>query len=144
MYQSDEIPIDRRPRLNMRMLIIAVGMFLFVAINLINHLLRDDKRLIDKDQNSVNPYLFRSALNGAFKKSATWPTVLELPGQTINLEYSLNEKLTGFVKKIIQAYRPEYTAVIVIDNNNGNIITALGYERSTNSFNNTLPFSSTH
>ncbi len=144
MYQNETSQIEKRSLINSRIFIFGVGMFLFVSVNILNHYLSDTKKVTGKYQETLNPYIFKSTINNAIKKENGWPATIELPGQKVTLEYSFDKKLTEYIKKIIQAYRPEYSSVVVIDNNTGKILSAVGYSRSTNMFNNSMPFSSTH
>jgi peptidoglycan glycosyltransferase len=60
------------------------------------------------------------------------------------IEKTINTDLESYVKKRLRYYRPDKSAVVVIDNNNGEVITAVGYDRKTKSFDYVLPFTGTH
>lgn len=89
--------------------------------------------------------LVKKNLNEAFKFSKkTFPQKVDLKEEQVNINYSFDEKLTGYIKRILKRYRSDYSSVIVIDNETGYILSAVGYERTGNQFNITMPFSSTH
>ncbi len=89
--------------------------------------------------------LIKENLNKAFSFSKkTFPTKVDLKEEQVNIKYSFNNDLTDYIKKILKRYRSDYSSVIVIDNETGYILSAVGYERQGNQFNITLPFSSTH
>ncbi len=89
--------------------------------------------------------LVKENLNEAFKFSKkTFPKKVDLKEEQVDIKYSFNEDLTAYIKKILKRYRSDYSSVIVIDNETGYILSAVGYERKDNQFNITLPFSSTH
>lgn len=89
--------------------------------------------------------LIKENLNKAFSFSKkTFPTKVDLKEEQVNIKYSFNSDLTDYIKRILKRYRSDYSSVIVIDNETGYILSAVGYERQGNQFNITLPFSSTH
>ena len=79
----------------------------------------------------------------SFKRKA-FPSKIELNENTVDIQYSMNDELTDYIKKTLKRYRSDYSSVIVIDNETGYILSAVGYERKDNNFNISLPFSSTH
>lgn len=73
-----------------------------------------------------------------------FPEKLIVEDKPYNINYATNPDLTSHIRKLLKRYRPDYTAVVVIDNNNGNILTAIGHQRHNNQANDVLPFTSTH
>lgn len=89
--------------------------------------------------------LIRDNLNQVFEfQKKSFPTKIDIFEDKVSLKYSMNKKLTGYIKKILKRYRSDYSTVIVIDNETGYILSAVGYERKNNNFNISMPFSSTH
>ncbi|MFZ4713012.1 MAG: penicillin-binding transpeptidase domain-containing protein [Bacteriovoracaceae bacterium] len=82
--------------------------------------------------------------------SKSVPMFLELPKKVTldndqyKVNYAINPLLEEFVKKQISQYRPDYASVVVIDNDNGNLLTAIDYSRRSNTFGRHLTFSSSH
>ncbi|OUR93039.1 hypothetical protein A9Q84_21280 [Halobacteriovorax marinus] len=76
--------------------------------------------------------------------SRTFPKAINLEKNRVDVQYSFNKTLTKHIKKLLKRYRSDYSSVIVIDNETGYILSAVGYERKGNEFNISLPFSSTH
>jgi cell division protein FtsI/penicillin-binding protein 2 len=77
-------------------------------------------------------------------KTDNWPENLEYENKNFKVNYSLNEKLGKFIKKQLRRYRSDYASVVVIDNNNGRIISAIDYTRDTKKFGKNITFSSTN
>lgn len=61
-----------------------------------------------------------------------------------NIKYSFDDKLSNYVEKRLRYYRPDRAAVVVLESNSGKILTSVGFERKTMSFDNLLPFTGTH
>ncbi|MDH5581018.1 MAG: penicillin-binding transpeptidase domain-containing protein, partial [Bdellovibrionales bacterium] len=72
------------------------------------------------------------------------PEEFDINGDKYLIEYTFNEDLTKYIKKLLKRYRSDYSAVVVIENATGNILSAVGYERRKNTFTNALPFTVSH
>jgi peptidoglycan glycosyltransferase len=86
---------------------------------------------------------FRKKLNESFRRGKL-PEKIYLDKRIINLKYTFDEKLTGYINKLLRYYKSDHSAVIVIDNNTGKIKAAVGYTREGRKVNFLLPFTSTH
>lgn len=73
-----------------------------------------------------------------------WPEELSFGEERYEVNYTKNEKLEKYVKKLLRRYRSDYSTIIVIDNNTGDILSAVGYNKSDRKFANHLAFSTTH
>jgi cell division protein FtsI/penicillin-binding protein 2 len=90
----------------------------------------------------------RTALTSALKESLEapgeqWPRELHVGSDQYTIEYTFNNELIDYLKKLLQQYSSDYTSVVVIDNNNGAILAALDYTNKTKSFDKQLTFSAT-
>lgn len=72
------------------------------------------------------------------------PHDIKFEDDLFEVEYTFNDELTSYVRKLLRRHRPDYTSVVIIDNNNGNILTAIGHQREGNKPADVLPFTSTH
>lgn len=87
-----------------------------------------------------------------FSKKATmdifanknWPSKIEFHDKEYSLEYTLDEKLEKYIKKELKRYASDYASVVVIDNNTGEILSALDYSRKGRKFGKNLTFSATN
>jgi penicillin-binding protein A len=86
----------------------------------------------------------KTRLNASFTNGENWPEQIEVADQSLRLNYTFDSQLTKYIKKLLKRYRSDYSSIIVLDNNTGQILSAIGYERNGNKFNNNLAFSSTH
>lgn len=77
-------------------------------------------------------------------KGSGWPANLEYENKKFKINYSQNKKLTKYIKKQLRRYRSDYASVVVIDNNNGRILSAIDYTRNTKKFGKNITFSSTN
>ncbi|MBT7670179.1 MAG: hypothetical protein HN623_11395 [Bdellovibrionales bacterium] len=86
------------------------------------------------------------SINRSFQSelATAWPSELNYNDQQLEIEYTFHSGLTKRAKRMFKRYRPDHGAVVIIDNATGEILTAIGYQRQGNRFNNHLPFSSTH
>jgi len=92
---------------------------------------------VDKD------ILSESITNHVFASDG-WPKSVEIENRVYQIEYSLNEKLENYIQKELKRYGTSYTSIVVIDNNNGSIVTAIDYAGKSRTFNKNLTFSSTN
>ena len=87
-----------------------------------------------------------------FSKKATmdifstteWPATIEFLDKKYSLEYTLDEKLEKYIKKELRRYASDFASVVVIDNNTGEVLTALDYAREGRKFGKNLTFSATN
>lgn len=87
---------------------------------------------------------FGETLTKQFFRSKTWPNEIKYRNKKLLVEYTLNEKLTKYIKKELRRYRSDYASVVVLDNTTGKILSAVDYTRSTKTFGKELTFSSTN
>src|SRR5690606_30164856 len=50
------------------------------------------------------------------------------------IDYSINERLNEYVKALIKRTRSDYAAIVVIDNNTGNILSLIDYDKEKNRY----------
>jgi cell division protein FtsI/penicillin-binding protein 2 len=86
----------------------------------------------------------RSKLDESFHSEDGWPTSIWSGGEEYFVEYTFNQKLSRKIRRLLRRYRSDYAAVVVIDNETGEILSAEGFERDGLKFNERLPFTSTH
>jgi cell division protein FtsI/penicillin-binding protein 2 len=77
-------------------------------------------------------------------KHQSWSEQLDYDSTKYNVRYTFNENLEDFVKRQLSLYRPDYTSVVVIDNENGHILAAVDYARKSNVFGRDLSFTNSH
>tara|TARA_R110000868_G_scaffold55424_8_gene172345 strand:+ start:3463 stop:4764 length:1302 start_codon:yes stop_codon:yes gene_type:complete len=83
-------------------------------------------------------------LDRYFHEGGERPTRLNLDGKEISLEYGINEELEAHVKKLIRRYSSAHVAVVVMDNDSGNLLVSLGHSKKAGEFGPALPFTATH
>lgn len=83
-------------------------------------------------------------LSSSFKGDTDWPENFKWDGHDYKILYSFNPRLTDYVKKLLRRYKSDYSAVVVLDNETGEILTAIGHDRKSDSFSRGLPFSGSH
>lgn len=93
--------------------------------------------------NSVDSSLIKRNLDTSIRKDE-WPETITWENNPLRVEYTINRDLNDYVKKTLAKYKSDYSTVVVIDNQTGNIIAAAGYEGKSQRFNNELAFSNTH
>jgi cell division protein FtsI/penicillin-binding protein 2 len=86
----------------------------------------------------------KSLLSKSVPMCVELPSKVKLDNDNYKVNYSINGQLEDYVKKQITQYRPDYASVVVIDNDNGNVLTAIDYSRRSNTFGRNITFSSTH
>ena len=73
-----------------------------------------------------------------------FPSTVKIGNDKYGVEYSLNKLLDSYVKKLLKRHKSDYSSIIVLDNNTGDILSATGYDKSASSFAPHLAFSTTH
>lgn len=86
----------------------------------------------------------KTKLDAEFKSAESWPSKIHADGDNLKINYAFNNELNGFVERLLAKYRSDYSTVVIIDNETGEIISAVGYEGRTRKFNTNLVLSSTH
>ena len=86
----------------------------------------------------------KQTIDDSFKENLSWPKELDIRGSQYEIVYTFNEDLGAYLERLLKRYRSDHAAIVVIENETGNILAAEGYDRSTRKSNQSLPFSSTH
>ncbi len=100
--------------------------------------------IFDWGRTKLSSEVLKSKLNVAFAAGADWPKTIEHENDQLAISYTLDKRISDYVKKRIKRYRPEYVSVVMLDNNTGKILTALDYERKTGTFGKSMTFATTH
>lgn len=74
----------------------------------------------------------------------SWSEQLDYDSTKYNVEYTFNSDLEDYIKKQLALYRPDFTSVVVMDNETGNILAAVDYARKKNVFGRDLAFTNSH
>jgi cell division protein FtsI/penicillin-binding protein 2 len=74
----------------------------------------------------------------------SWKEQVDYDNAHYNIEYTFHDELEDFIKKQLALYRPDYTSVVVMDNETGHILAAVDYSRSKHVFGRDLAFTNTH
>jgi cell division protein FtsI/penicillin-binding protein 2 len=74
----------------------------------------------------------------------SWVEQVDYDNSRYNLKYTFREDLEDFIKKQLALYRPDYTSVVVVDNENGHVLAAVDYSRAKHIFGRDLAFTNSH
>ncbi|MBA2403218.1 MAG: hypothetical protein H0V66_00480 [Bdellovibrionales bacterium] len=77
-------------------------------------------------------------------KHQSWDELIDYDSAKYKTNYTFNTDLEDFVKKQLALYRPDFTSVVVIDNETGHILAAVDYARQKNIFGRDLAFTTSH
>ncbi len=88
---------------------------------------------------TIKPYF-----SSVFEVGDNWPSHFNIKNDTLKFHYTFQDELTRKIKSLLKKYKSDYSSIVVIDNKTGGILSAVGFTRKNNSFNLSLPFSSTH
>jgi penicillin-binding protein A len=77
-------------------------------------------------------------------KHASWNQLIDYDSAKYKPNYTFNPDLEEFIKKQLALYRPDFTSVVVMDNETGHILAAVDYARAKNVFGRDLAFTTTH
>jgi cell division protein FtsI/penicillin-binding protein 2 len=77
-------------------------------------------------------------------KHQSWNELIDYDSGKYKTNYTFNTDLEDFVKKQLALYRPDFTSVVVLDNETGHILAAVDYARKVNVFGRDLALTATH
>lgn len=77
-------------------------------------------------------------------KHQTWDELIDYDSAKYKPNYTFNPDLEEFIKRQLALYRPDFTSVVVLDNESGHILAAVDYARVKNVFGRDLAFTTTH
>lgn len=86
----------------------------------------------------------RSKVNEVFSEAKNWPQSFDYKNKKVRVEYNFNNDLEEHIKKLLRRYGSDYSTVVVMDNETGKVLTAVGYEGRSKRFNTNLVLTSTH
>lgn len=85
-----------------------------------------------------------SEFNKILSKHQDWSQQLDYDSSKYNVQYTFNTDLEEFIKRQLGLYRPDFTSVVVLDNETGNILAAVDYARAKNVYGRDLAFTNSH
>lgn len=77
-------------------------------------------------------------------KHQSWVEQVDYDDSRYNIQYTFRTELEDFIKKQLALYRPDYTSVVVMDNETGHVLAAVDYSRSKHVFGRDLAFTNSH
>ncbi|MBF0362523.1 MAG: hypothetical protein HQK49_16005 [Oligoflexia bacterium] len=70
--------------------------------------------------------------------------IITFGNKTFEVVYTVDSQLTNYINNLLLKFHPDYSAVVVIDNNTGKIISATGFQKDGNKIVPSLAFSNTN
>jgi penicillin-binding protein A len=93
---------------------------------------------------SIKPDHVSHDFSKILAKHQSWAEQLDYDSTKYNVQYTFNSELENFIKRQLSLYRPDYTSVVVMDNETGHILAAVDYARKQNVFGRDLAFTNSH
>ena len=103
-----------------------------------------DNTLFQAPATPVKPDTDSDEWSKILAKHQSWVDQIDYDSSKYNVQYTFNEELETFIKKQLALYRPDFTSVVVMDNESGKILAAVDYARAKNVFGRDLAFTNTH
>jgi peptidoglycan glycosyltransferase len=98
--------------------------------------------ILQKNEREID--LFRTKITDLVYKEENWIEEFYEDGEKIKVNYTINFELNEYIKKLLSQFNTMFTSVIVIDNNNGEILSAVDYQGEKKNFSKSSAFQSTH
>ncbi|MGE3608957.1 MAG: penicillin-binding transpeptidase domain-containing protein [Bacteriovoracaceae bacterium] len=123
----------------------AIGLFLVLPtfawanLNFIK-----DNNLIQLPAQPIRTTEVNTDWNRILSKHQSWQEQIDYDSSKYIVNYTFNEELEDFIKKQLSLYHPDYTSVVVLDNETGHVLAAVDYARTKNVFGRDLAFSTSH
>jgi penicillin-binding protein A len=86
----------------------------------------------------------RSSVSQQLTNESIFPESLVYGDQKIEVDYTVNEKFQEKIEKILKRYPSDYSSIVVVDNETGDLLAFAGVDRNSREVNYRLPFTSTH
>jgi peptidoglycan glycosyltransferase len=87
---------------------------------------------------------FRTKFNQTVKEVGDLPSTVTVDNQKYVIEYTLKTELEDYAYGILKHYRSDYASIVIIDNETGNIITALEHDKTQNKLTRIGTFTPSH
>lgn len=99
----------------------------------------------DAEQSKIIKTELSKLLSNALQSNSNiWPPILKIDNNnSYKIEYTFNAPLEEFVKKLLVKYRSDYSSVVILNNNNGEILTAMDYNWVEQHYDKKITFYST-
>jgi peptidoglycan glycosyltransferase len=94
--------------------------------------------------NSFDLTAFQTKFHSEFYGQGKLPEKVRVGGQDYTPDYTLRPELEEAILAVWRKYRPEFTSIVVVDNNNGKILAAIDMARNDQVSNRIATFSPTH
>lgn len=78
------------------------------------------------------------------EKHLSWDQQIEYDSTKYQANYTFNLSLEDFIKRQLNLYHPDYSSIVVLDNETGHILAAVDHSREKKVFGRDLAFSSNH
>lgn len=123
-------------------LLVGIGLISLVFIK--NHIVKDSFSSGNENDRVLQSSQIKEKIGKSILSAVELPSKIRIDDENFKVNYHIDTRLENFVQNQIKQYHPDFASVVVIDNDNGKILTAIDYSRQTNNFSRTLTFSNTH
>ena len=86
----------------------------------------------------------KAAISSSIFNAGSYAEKIKIRDTQFDVEYTHDPKMMKYLEKLLKRYRSDYSAIVVLDNNTGDIIAAAGYNKKEEELDTSLPFSTTH
>jgi len=86
----------------------------------------------------------KAEINSSIFNDGKYADKVQVRDKVFNVEYTRNNKMVEYLEKLLKRYRSDHSAIVILDNNTGDILAAVGYHKKEGEFDTSLPFSTTH
>ena len=108
--------------------------------------------IVSANMNFLKDFSLRSLEVENFSKRLTekvfssneWPRNFNYQDRNYVVDYTLDSDLESYIKKELRRYSSDYASVVVMNNNTGEILSAIDYTRAIKSYGKNLTFSATN
>lgn len=113
----------------------SIGFVSVIVEKIENHKIQKQMLLLEEVKAAVSSSIFN---DGKYAEK------VKIRDTVFDVEYTHDPKMMAYLEKLLKRYRSDYSAVVVLDNNTGDIIAAAGYNKKEAELDTSLPFSTTH
>lgn len=103
-----------------------------------------DNTLFSSSDTQVKVGLAQNQFVKILSNHQSWDELLDYDSSKYKVNYTFNSDLEDYIKKQLALYHPDFTSVVVMDNESGHILTAIDYSRKKKVFGRDLAFTTSH
>ena len=99
---------------------------------------------LTKSINTFDEHKFMIEFSNQFFKNSEWNRNVKVDHKKYEVDYTIDSEMQEFIQGRLRHYGSDHASVVVVDNNTGEVLSAVDYERNSRKIGKILSFSTTN